>query len=101
MIRLAVIAALLPLAVVSGIITIGSFIGLPVSNPWFDVVILLVFGGSWFRACVNGMPEPTLASSDWYVWAYRSLHSLAGISTAYAAHKLLWKYMTGDKEEGQ
>ncbi len=98
MLRLAFLTALLPLVAVSGIITLGTFIGLPVKDPWFDVVLLLVFGGNWFRSMVNGMPEPTLESSDWYVWAYRSLHQLAGISTVYSAHRLLWKYMVTGKE---
>ena len=40
MLRLAFLTALLPLVAVSGIITLGTFIGLPVKDPWFDVVLL-------------------------------------------------------------
>ena len=45
--------------------------------------VMLLGGYFLFSAIVGGMPEPTPTSGMGYLWAYRSLHLLAGnITTA-------------------
>lgn len=77
------------------IFSAASVLGLPVSDPWFDVFVIYVLARWTFISIVNGMPEPTESSSDWYIWAYRSFHSMAHIATAYFSHKKMWKFLTG------
>lgn len=81
------------------LITFGQFMGLPTNDPWFDVLILYLFGRWVFLSIVNGMPEPNDASSDWYIWSYRTMHSMAHVATAYFTHKSLWKLMTREGDE--
>ena len=77
----------------------ADFMGLPVSDQWFDVFVLYVFGRWAWLSIVNGMPEPEEDSSLWYIWCYRSMHSMAHIATAYFSHKRMWKYLSGDAQE--
>lgn len=50
-------------------------------HPFFDIVLFWVFS-----AVVGGMPEPAAGTSSGYLWAYNSLHILAGnLKTAFAA----------------
>ena len=55
-------------------------------NPWFYIFI------AWyvFSALVTGMPEPTVDSSPWYIWAYRSFHILAASGTSFFQNKIYW-----------
>lgn len=62
------------------------FHALPLGDPWFDLLIIYLF----LKILVSGMPEPTIKSSDSYVWMYRSLHMLALIPTRYFANKSFW-----------
>lgn len=49
---------------------------------------IFAIGGYWlFSALVGGMPEPKPTSSSGYLWAYNSLHILAGNLTAAVAAK--------------
>lgn len=75
------------------VIAYGSVMGLPTSDPWFDILVLYMFARWFFLSVVNGMPEPDERSSSWYIWAYRSLHSMAHVATAYFSHKALWRFM--------
>lgn len=77
----------------------ATMLGLPVNDPWFDILVLSWMFKWFFMAMVNAMLEPTEHSSDWYVWAYRFLHSLAHIGTAYFSHKRMWKFIAGEKSE--
>jgi len=40
--------------------------------------VLLLGGWYVFSSMVSGMPAPTSTSGVGYIWAYRSLHLLAG-----------------------
>lgn len=77
----------------------ATLLGLPVNDPWFDIFMFYVLGRWMFVSIVNGMPEPSEDSSDWYIWAYRSMHSMAHIATAYFSHKKLWKLFNGAELE--
>jgi hypothetical protein len=83
------------------VLAAAGFMGLPVDNPWFDVLVAYVFGQWALRSTVNGMPEPEEDSSLWYIWCYRTMHSMAHISTAYFSHRNMWKYISGAREGGE
>ena len=55
-------------------------------SVWFFVFIIWYF----FSAITAGMPEPTIESSPWYVWAYRTFHILAASGTSYFQNKMYW-----------
>lgn len=78
----------------------ASFMGLPINDPWFDVFVVYVMARWAITSVVNGMPEPEASSSPWYIWCYRSMHSMAHISTAYFSHRNMWKYIAGFREGG-
>ena len=79
----------------------AEFMGLPISDPWFDLFVVYVVGRWALTSVVNGMPEPEPTSSLWYIWCYRTMHSLAHISTAYFSHKNMWKYISGIRDGGE
>lgn len=96
MFRLVFVSGLKGSAALLAILSFGSIMGLPVNDPWFDVLLGYIVVKWTLASIVNGMPEPELSSSVWYVWCYRSLHSMAHQSTAYFTHKRIWKYLTGE-----
>ena len=93
------LAPLLKTSVMGAMIfSAATMLGLPVNDPWFDIFMLYVLGRWTLASIVNGMPEPDEESSDWYIWAYRSFHSMAHIATAYFSHKRMWKFISGGAE---
>lgn len=79
--------------------SIGGFMGLPVNDPWFDVFAVYLLVKWAIASIVNGMPEPEENSSVWYIWCFRSLHSMAHIATAYFSHKRMWKFISGEAKD--
>jgi hypothetical protein len=86
---------------VGAVLLAADFMGLPIQDPWFDFFVVYVVGRWALTSVVNGMPEPEEVSSPWYIWCYRSLHSMAHISTAYFSHKNMWKYISGVRAGGE
>jgi hypothetical protein len=75
------------LVVTAGVLAvIDLFHTLPIQDPWFDLVVFYVF----LKILVSGMPEPTIKSSDGYIWMYRSLHMMAMIPSRYFINKSFW-----------
>lgn len=88
-------------AVAAAVFVAADFMGLPVQDPWFDMFVAYVLVRWALNSVVNGMPEPEETDSHWYIWCYRSMHSLAHISTAYFSHKNMWKYISGMRSGGE
>lgn len=88
-------------AAVTAALLTAEFLGLPIQDPWFDVLVVYIIGRWALTSLVNGMPEPEATSSPWYIWCYRTMHSLAHISTAYFSHKNMWKYISGMRDGGE
>lgn len=96
--KFVVLSAIKASAIATLAFAVANFMGLPVGDPWFDVLVIYILWQAFLRSIVNGMPEPEEHSSPWYIWAYRSLHSVARIGTVYFAHKRMWKFLTGGSE---
>lgn len=87
-------------AALAAAFALAGFMGLPVNDPWFDVFMVYVMCRWALTSIVNGMPEPEVDTSLWYIWCYRTMHSMAHISTAYFSHRNIWKYIAGFREGG-
>ncbi|SRR6266567_2834243 len=93
MLRLGLMLVIKASAVAMFIFSLIESSGLPVSNPWFDISILL-----WVSsAVIGGMPEPEETSSFYYIWLYRTLHLLSATGTAYFIHKNRWSEISGER----
>ncbi len=88
-------------AALGAVFLAADFMGLPVQDPWFDFLVVYIVSRWAMASIVNGMPEPEYESSLWYIWCYRTMHSLAHISTAYFSHKNMWKYISGIRDGGE
>jgi hypothetical protein len=94
MLRLGLLLIIKVSAVAMLLFSLVGSSGLPVSNPWFDISVML-----WiFSAVVGGMPEPEEDSSFYYIWLYRSLHLLSATGTAYFIHKKRWADISGESK---
>ena len=98
MVKLVLLSTAKTSALGAAVFSVATLMGLPVNDPWFDVFVAYVLARWTFISIVNGMPEPTSISSDWYIWAFRSFHSMAHIGTPYFSHKAVWKFLTGPQE---
>jgi len=79
----------------SMVISAAVATGLPVHDPWFDLVLIM-----WVGSVVNGQPEPDLwgkitVSEFMYLWFYRSSHLFISAATAYLIHKNKWTEISG------